>query len=225
MTFVEHQLRVRFIMQFFEETWKEGPTLQEILSAFSVGQLGGLLNYFFFPMGLSLHRQTLPPFDQMHEHWVPWDYRLRPDQRVALVICDLALFRAMAHMASTDLMDFVDLRPHLKQPKCASRPWNATSPTCSAIGACPSRLCVSVLLSCDLSSFDDKSDGGMACPNWLSRWRGWLVPVVWKFFTFYAGRDYRFSVICIFFGHVAVTTSAGTICTIYIEFGLDGLTV
>ena len=112
MTFVEHQLRVRFIMQFFAETWKEGPTLQELMATFGVGQLGTLLNCFFFPMGLSLHRQTLPPFDQMHEHWVSWDYRLRPDQRVALVICDLALFRAMAHMASTDLMDFVDLRPH-----------------------------------------------------------------------------------------------------------------
>ena len=39
MTFVEHQLRVRFIMQFFAETWKEGPTLQELMATFGVGQL------------------------------------------------------------------------------------------------------------------------------------------------------------------------------------------
>lgn len=112
MRLVEHQLRVRFIMQFYEEHWKEGPTLQEVIASFNIDTLGGLLNHFLFPMALSVQQQILPPFDQMHEHWVPWDYRLRPDQRLVVVICDLALFRAMARVASGDLMDFLDLRPH-----------------------------------------------------------------------------------------------------------------
>ena len=112
MRLVEHQLRVRFIMQFYEEHWKEEPTLQKVMASFGIEPLGGLLNHFLFPMALSVQQQILPPFDQMHEHWVPWDYRLRPDQRLAIGICDLALFRAMARVASGDLMDFLDTRPH-----------------------------------------------------------------------------------------------------------------
>ena len=71
-----------------------GPPLSQVMGQFGCDAFNCDLNVFVMPLALLLTDQVLPSLDLQANNWVPWDYCLRPDQHVRLVVMDLQLFDA-----------------------------------------------------------------------------------------------------------------------------------
>ena len=112
MSISTHRLEILFLLQLdIELNATVGPPLSLVMRNFGCDPLACDINVFALALALPLTQEVLPPMDQLADYWVPWDYRLRGNQQVRILITDLQLFHTFRLYSGQQLQDHIDLRP------------------------------------------------------------------------------------------------------------------